>query len=575
LAQLLLRDHAASESAVRGIWARINRGRDRGLARLQRAYAALLSQLLAHRRFLFAWVLLALVVVGAIATRVGIDFFPEVDAGLLRLHVRAPVGMRLEETEHILSRVEQHIRNVIPAAELDSVNDTIGLPPLFNIAFIQSDSIGPQDAELLISLRRPHQSIFRYRERLRESLPAAFPGVQFYFQPADIISQVLNFGTSAPIDVQIEGKSFEQTSKIARKLRDSIHLIPGAADARVAQVFTHPALRIQVDRDRAGRLGLSQRDVANTVLTSLSSSGLIAPTWWLDPETNVNYLVAVQAPHQLTDIDQIRRFPLTIRNGTATSRMTLNLGDVATLRLAQASAVIHHDNVQRVVDVQAGIEGRDLGSVTREVRGAIDRLGDLPSGVRVRLRGQSENLATTLQSLALGLAAAAFLAYLLMVVLFQSLIDPLIAFMAVPAALAGVILSLAITHTSLNVESFMGAIMAVGLAVSNSILVVSFINEVRADGISIEEAVIAAGRARLRPVLMTATAMILGMVPMALGIGEAGEQNAPLGRAVIGGLIGATAATLFFVPAVYTVLRREAPRKTQALTSSLEQGVSS
>jgi multidrug efflux pump subunit AcrB len=562
LALMLLRGEVATGADPR---AGLHTVGERLLARLQSAYARVMTVLLAHRGFVLACGVCCVVVTGALARVVGVDFFPEVDTGLMKLHLRAPVGVSLSESERLQARVEAVIREVIPADEMQSVNATIGLPGYYNLAFAQTDSIGPQDADVLISLRAGHHPTAGYRARLRHELAARFPGVEVYFQPADIISQVLNFGLTAPIVVEVEGRKLDQTTKLARHIRDQLKLVPGAVDVRIAQPSFHPALRIDVDRERAARLGLSQQDVASNLLLSLDSSGTIAPNYWPDPESKQRYLISVQAPPtQLTNIAELDRFPVAAA-GRPAGQMTPLLRDVASVQLSRSAAAFEHVNAQRLVSVDANVEGNDLGSVTRAVERIVAELGPLPAGIRVGLRGQSENLANLFGQLGLGLLVATFLAYLLMVIQFQSWIDPLIVLVAVPGALGGVLVMLAMTHTTLNVESFMGAIMAIGLAVSNSILLVSFANEV-VDGWqgSLEEAVVASGRTRLRPVLMTASAMVAGMIPLALGFGEAGEQNAPLGRAVIGGLIGATLSTLFLVPTVYAMVHGRLRRRHDA-----------
>jgi len=568
---------AAPHGRVARFTAAFDRGRDRAFARLQEAYGGVLALVLAHRTFtlVVAGVLFACTAV--LPFVVGLDFFPTVDAGLMKLHFRAPMGTRIEETERLVARVERRIREVIPADEIETINDMIGVPINYNLAFVQTDNVGGMDAELLIDLKPAHHPVAGYMRRLRDALPAEFPGSSFYFQPADIVSQVLNFGLSAPLDVQIEGADFGRTFTIARELRDRIRAIPGAVDVHIPQALDYPALRFDVDRLRAARLGVSERDVANSMLVALSSSSLVSPSYFLSPDNNVNYLVAVQVPYQRIDsVDALLGTPLTppaagallqpaatlapatVAPGAPSNR----LGDVATLRPDVTPSQVNHYTVQRVLDVQAGVDGRDLGAVSRDIRRAIAALGPLPPGVRVTLRGQSEVMTESFRSLGLGLGLAIVLVYFLMVVLFQSWLDPFIIMMAVPGALVGILWMLAVTGTTINVESLMGSIMAVGIATSNSILLVSFANDVRVEtGASAIAAALEAGKTRLRPVLMTALAMIIGMIPMALAMGEAGEQNAPLGRAVIGGLLLATVVTLFVVPVIYSLLRTRLPEK--------------
>ena len=570
MARLLLERerHGPRPGARPSAWDRFNGWRDRRFAALQDGYTRALEALLAHRRLVLAAGGLVTLCTAALLTVVGFDFFPAVDSGQMRLHFRAPVGTRIGETERIVTRFEERLRDIIPPAELATINDNIGLPVFYNLAFVPTDNIGTQDAEILVALKGRHRPTAFYQRRIRE-LAREFPGCDVYFQAADIVGQVLDFGLPAPIDVQVEGADLGKTLEIARGLRQRFMAIPGLVDARIAQVLDHPALFVEVDRSRAAQLGLTERDVANNLLTTLSSSSLVAPSFWVNPRNNVNYVVAVQTPRRaVASVGELLATPISTAPAAARplddagpAAASLSLGTVAHVRPAADFGLVSHQSVQRVIDVLASAEGRDLGSVAAD----IDRvLADtrLPQGIRVAVRGQIESMRTSFRSLALGLVLASALVYLLLVVLFQSWLDPFIIIFAVPGALTGIAWALALTGSTLNVESFMGSIMAVGLAVSNSILLVSFANEVRAERPSLTplEAAVLAGRTRLRPVLMTALAMIVGMLPMALALGEGGEQNAPLGRAVIGGLVVATLVTLLVVPLVYTLLRREPPR---------------
>jgi multidrug efflux pump subunit AcrB len=546
------------------LWARLNHARDRAFDRFQGAYGRLLETVLAHRAFVILTAVAAVAVTMTLPKTVGTDFFPEVDAGQMRLHVRAPIGTRIEETEHLVADVEAKIREVIPSNELGTINDNIGIPTSYNLAFVQTDNVGGQDADVLIALGPEHAPTAEYRHRIRGALTDAFPGTHFYFQPADIVSQVLNFGLPAPIDVEVEGKDLDKSMDIARRLRTSITGIAGAVDVRIPQVNEHPALQVSVDRERAAQLGLAQRDVASSVLTSLSSSAFVSPSFWLSRENGVNYFVAVQTPiGKASTIGDLIGMPITGSTAALSGPgIAPYLGTFATVRPTRSQALISHDAVQRIVDVQVGVEGRDLGGVTSDIDTAIEKLGKLPQGTFVHVRGQSESMESSFRSLGLGLILASVLVYFLMVVLYQSWVDPFVIMFAVPGSLVGILWMLALTRTTLNVESLMGSIMAVGVAVSNSILLVNFANEVRIEkNLGPVEAALEAGRTRLRPVLMTALAMVLGMLPMAFGFGEGGEQNAPLGRAVIGGLLVATFTTLFIVPLVYTVLRKAPPTK--------------
>ena len=566
LARLLM-EKEDLENAGPSFGARFNRWRDAGFARFQEAYGRALALVLGHRAMVLGSAALILTCSAALPFVVGLDFFPTVDAGQMRLHYRAPIGTRLEETERLVARLERRIQDIVPPGELETINSMIGVPTFFNLAFVQTDNTGSHDADVLIALKAGHAPTEQYMEKIRRELPDEFPGSTLYFQPADIVSQVLNFGLTAPIDVQVEGSDIDQSYLIASKLLQKIRLIPGAVDARIPQVLAHPALQLDVDRARAAHIGITERDVANNVLVSLSSSALVAPSFWINPKNNVNYPVVVQTPlTRVESVSSLMGMPLGRSVALADSQGSASyLGAVAQLRPSTGLSMINHVSVQRVVDVQASAGGRDLGGVTSDIQKAIDSLGQLPKGARVRIRGQSESMFAAFGRLGLGLILAIALVYLLLVVLFQSFLDPFIILVAVPGALVGILWMLAFTGTTLNVESFMGTIMTVGIATSNSILLVSAANDTRADNpaVGVLEAAIHAGKTRLRPVLMTALAMLLGMVPMALAFGEGGEQNAPLGRAVIGGLLVATFVTLFVVPAIYTLLRVAPPRAHQ------------
>jgi len=575
LARLLESEDAHAETEGSGLFPRFNRWRDDRFGRFQSAYGRLLEVALHHRVWMLCTFGLVVLVSAALPAVVGLDFFPEVDAGLMRLHFRAPMGTRITDTERLVLEAERKIREIIPAHELEGLNDNIGIPLSYNLAFVSTDNIGPQDAEILISLKSDHRPTREYMRRIREELPKAFPGSSLYFQPADIVTQVLNFGLPAPIDVVIESNNLESGFAVGRQLAARMRRIPGVVDVRIPQVLDYPTLNLDVDRLRAAQVGLTQRDVANNLLTSLSSSSLVNSNFWLSPQNNVNYLVAVQTPLPLMrSTSDLLATPLTAPGSqpirqtltrgltdAATPSGSLYLGTFAQLSPGKTLASINHSTIQRVINVQAAAEGRDLGSVAREIQKAIDALHDVPKGIKISIRGQIESMRTSFSSLGVGLILAVVLVYLLMVVLFQSWLDPFIILAAVPGALVGILWMLAVTGTTLNVESFMGAIMAVGIAVSNSILLVSYANEVRGQRqLGPLEAALEAGKVRLRPVLMTALAMVLGMLPMALALGEGGEQNAPLGRAVIGGLLVATFVTLFIVPVVYSVLRGKEPR---------------
>jgi len=563
-------------SRVQHVSLMLNRGRDRLYSSFQHAYGRALKTIMQHRVFVLgvSGVLISISV--ALVFLIGMDFFPSVDTGLMKLHFRAPVGTRIEQTELLVDRVERRIREIIPSQEIDTINDMIGVPIFYNLAFIQTENIGGMDAEILISLKHKHRPTAFYRKRLREALPKSFPGSHFYFQAADIVTQVLNFGLTAPLDVQIEGTDFNRSYDYALKVRDVLREIPGTADVHINQVLDYPSLQIDMDRARAAQLGLSARDVANNALITLSSSVLVSPSFYLNPVNNVNYIVAVQIPpEQINTVENIRSMPLTPPTTTALLQAATlpppdetllspaqTLANLSTIYHSTSAENITHYTVQRVLDVEADVEGRDLGSVAADIEKKISSFKPLPPGTRITIRGQNEVMSQSFKSLALGLILAIVLVYFLMVVLFQSWLDPFIIMMAVPGALVGILWTLGLTGTTINVESLMGSIMAVGIATANSILLVSFANDIRVEtDMSPEEAAIEAGMTRLRPVLMTALAMIIGMLPMAFAMGEAGEQNAPLGRAVIGGLVVATFVTLFIVPVVYSLMRTKPPAK--------------
>ena len=552
---------------------RFNAARDRAFGRLRESYGRLLGTMLSNRKTSLLIALLIFLITGGLLKVVGTDFFPATDVGIMKLHFRAPSGTRIEETERLVDLAEQHIQKIIPPDELSTINDMLGIPTFFNLGFVGTDNTSSMDADILISLNERHSPTVGYMKKIRQDLRENFPGCSVYFQPADIVSQVLNFGLSAPIDIQIQYPDYNKSWEVARTLRDQIRQIPGTQDVNIRQILDYPTLKLNVDRERAGQLGLTQRDVANDMLIALTSSGTVSPSYYINPQNNVNYLVAVKVPtEKLNSVQSLLAMPLTpATNGLTTTAagsptdlpasQTQSLGNIATMTTENRYNLINHYTVQRVMDVTANVEGRDLGSVTRGIGSKIAGLGKLPQGMHIFVRGQSDVMNNSFKTLGLGLILAIALVYLLMVVLFQSWLDPFIIMMAIPGAFAGILWMLAITGTTINVVSLMGSIVAVGIAVSNSILLVSFANEVRVADPALTplQAALEAGKTRLRPVLMTAIAMILGMVPMALGTGAGGEQNAPLGRAVIGGLLMATVVTLFIVPVVYSILRQRPP----------------
>ncbi len=564
LSRTLLTEKVHQEGEGHGVFGTF----ERGFIRLREAYGRSLQLVLEQRRSVLACVGFAVLLTGGLFTVIGTDFFPTADVGIIKLHYRAPPGTRIEQTEKLVLDVERHIREIIPPSELHTINDMIGLPIYYNLALVPTDNVSGMDAEILIQLSEGHRPSVDYMRQIRNRLPAAFPGSTFYFQTADIVSQVLNFGLAAPIDVQIQGADINKSYEIGKTLLASMEKIPGVVDAHVQQVMRYPGLKINVDRQRAAEVVLSHRDVANNMQTGLSSRYGVSPSFWLSPVNGVNYYVAVQMPlPEVSNVSQLMNMPMAGAGvapnplSTAPGAPVLRLSDIANVAPATDMESINHYTVQRVIDVDANVDNRDLGAVAADIQRAIDKIKpSLPATTAITIRGQNEVMNTAFRDLGLGLILAVILVYALLVVLFQSWLDPLIIMMAVPGALLGILWMLALTGTTINVESLMGAIMSVGISVSNSILVVSFANDIRdRTGANALDAVIEAGRTRLRPILMTAMAMILGMIPMALGLGEAGEQNAPLGRAVIGGLILATFATLFLVPIAYILLRKQPP----------------
>jgi multidrug efflux pump subunit AcrB len=529
---------------------------------------------------------------------IGRDFFPTVDSGQMRLHARAPSGTRIETTEQIFTEIEREIRDVIPPREIENIIDNIGIPNGgFNLAFGDSPTIGVSDGDILISLsKEEHGSTGDYTDRLRKRLNEKFPEVTFFFEAANITNQILNFGLPAPIDVQVVGRNTGAGYQIANELQRRIERIPGAADVHIHQVIDYPEIRVNVDRSKAGLLGLTQRDVSSSMLISLSGSSQISPTQWLDYTSGVSYNVTVQTPqYRINSMDALLRTPISalansVNTNTATSLAgSANAGNSAVgagpsqtsaaygnpgavsggpqllSNLAETSrgvapAIINHYNVQPVYDVYANLDRRDLGSVGTAVEKIVSEMSaKLPRGTTIEVRGQIATMQSSFYRLGLGLLFAIALVYLLMAVNFQSWLDPFIILMALPGAMAGIIWILFVTQTTFSVPSLMGSIMCIGVATANSILLVVFANDQREEGMDARSAALSAGHTRIRPVLMTASAMIIGMMPMALGFGEGGEQNAPLGRAVIGGLILATLTTLFVVPMVYSLLRKKPP----------------
>ena len=548
-----VRTHGAETASKYGpIW-RMHIRFNARFERMRAAYLRLLNRGMQSRRKVALLFGCFFVLSFAVVPFIGEDFFPSVDAGLIRLHVRAPAGTRIEETERRTGEVEALIREVIPRNEIELVSNIVGLPNGGVLANGDSMATGPATSEMLISLKEhKHGPTAKYIAELRRRLPERFPDTQFFFQPADIVTQILNFGLSAPIDVQVVGRSPENY-KITQDLAHKFNVIPGAADVFLRQVVDAPSIDVTVDRDRASDIGLTQRDVANNVLITLSGSGQTAPNYWLDPKNGVNYPIVTQAPqYRIDSIGDLAGIPVT---NAPRGGVTPLLSNIATVSRDTTVMNISHYDVQPVYDIFVNVQRRDLGGVAHDIQAVVNKT-HLPRGTTIQIRGQIESMNSSFIGLGFGLIFAIVLVYLLMVVNFQSWVDPFIIITALPGAISGILWMLYLTHTTFSVPALMGAIMCVGVASANSILVVTFANERRAVGDNAFQAALAAGYTRLRPVLMTAGAMIIGMMPMALGLGEGGEQNAPLGRAVIGGLLIATVTTLLFVPIVFSYIHR-------------------
>src|SRR5713101_2314224 len=548
----------------RSIFRRISDAFEAGFLRFARAYEGALDWALAHRRVLIAVFLTFAFGSLALYPFIGRDFFPTVDAGQLRLHVRAPPGTRIEETEIYFQHVEDYIRQVIPAAEVNGIIDNIGVPNSINLALSDSVTVGTADGEILVALNTPHHPTAGYLKTLREELPRRFPELEFFTQPADIVSQILNFGLPAPIDIQVTGPLAESDAnfRIAQQLATELRGVPGAVDVHVQQILDAPRIMVDADRALAQQVGLTQRDVADSLLISLTGSGATTTNFWLNYKNGVTYQVIVQPPqHRVSSLDELERTPVAI-TGQASPQLLSNLAD---FHRTTTPLSLNHYNVQPVFDVYASVQDTDLGSVSSRVDQIIAKYkGQVSKASSIVVRGQVQSMNQSFFQLGLGIGFAVLLVYFLMVVNFQSWLDPLIILTALPGALAGILWALFVTGTTISVPALMGCIMAIGVATSNSILMITFANEQRRPdfgGRDARGAALMAGRTRLRPVLMTALAMLLGMLPMSLGLGEGGEQNAPLGRAVIGGLLVATFYTLFFVPVAYSRLRRKPPKQ--------------
>ena len=568
MAKYLLRRHAsrpdagaeASAGQSRNPLARLQRGFEKEFERIREQYHALLQLALSHRRPFVGGFLGVVLASFLLVPTLGRNFFPAVDSGQILMHVRLQVGTRVEDSANVFARIQKAIREVIPAAELGTLVDNVGMPVSgINLSYNNTGTIGSQDGDIQISLKPVHRPTADYVRTLRERLPVRFPGVTFSFLPADIVSQILNFGSPAPIDLQVRGPDLAANFRYAAELLRRIRLVPGVADARIQESPSNPGFNVNVDRAQAQYLGLTERDVTNSLLVMLAGSSQVAPTFWLDPKNGVQYPIVMQTPqYKLDTLSELQNLPVT----ATTTAVPQDLGGVANISRNTSNAVVSQYDIQPMVQIYATTQGRDLGAVAADIDKILkDAARDAPSGSTVALLGQVQTMNSAFAGLLFGLLGAIVLIYLLIVVNFQSWSDPFVIITALPAALAGIVWMLFASGTTLSVPALTGAIMCMGVATANSVLVISFARERLEELGDPVAAALEAGFVRFRPVLMTALAMIIGMAPMALGLGEGGEQNAPLGRAVIGGLAFATVATLVFVPVVFSIVHRKYGRR--------------
>ncbi len=559
MAKYLLLPHSeeaeAAKRTSRNPFTVFQRVFERNFERLRSGYYGFLALCVAHRAiFLMCFFGFCLVSMGVLYPWLGQDFFPAVDSGQFKLHIRAPTGTRIEETAKLCDEIDQQIRQLIPKSELVTIIDNIGLPYSgLNLSYSNSAPIGSGDADILVSLSEDHHATMPYMQELRRQLLTRFPGTTFYYLPTDIVSQILNFGLPAPLDIQVVGNNIQADRDYATKLLAQIRHVPGTTDLRIQQPFDAPNLTVAVDRTQAQQVGYSQRDVAGNLLVTLSGSFQTTPSYWLNPVNGVSYSIAIQEPqYDLQNLQDLQNIPVTGTNGAPQI-----LGNLASIKRGVEPGTVSHYNVQPVIDIYGAVEDTDLASVAKQIdRIVADNKQSLPRGAQVIVRGQIQTMRSSFVGLVGGLFFSIVLVYMLIVVNFQSWLDPFIIIAALPAALCGIVWLLFLTHTRISVPALTGSIMCMGVATANSILVVSFAQEQMSEGMNAVEASLSAGFTRFRPVLMTALAMIIGMIPMALGLGDGGEQNAPLGRAVIGGLLLATVATLTFVPVFFSMLHR-------------------
>jgi CzcA family heavy metal efflux pump len=573
MAKYLLHPHVHHDGdapASRNPLVRFQRGFEAGFERYRAGYRNLLGLALMHRPTFVIGFISLVAVSFALVPYLGRNFFPSVDAGQILMHVRTQVGTRVEDAANQFADVQKVIRTVIPSGEIETMADNIGMPISgINMTYNNTGVIGPQDGDIQIKLREGHEPTEGYVKALREKMPAQFPGLSFAFLPADIVNQILNFGAPAPIDIEVRGANLDGNFGYANKLLAKVRRIPGVADARIQQSARSPTLNVDVDRTRAQYVGLTERDVANSMVVNLAGSSQVAPTYYLDPNNGVSYSIVMQTPqYQLDSLSSLETLPMTAATGTPSPVI---LGGIADIKRTTSNAVVSQYDIQSMVQIYATPQGRDLGSVAADIRRTIaESAKELPKGSTVALVGQVQTMESSFSGLLFGLLGAVVLIYLLIVVNFQSWSDPFVIITALPAALAGIVWMLFITHTTLSVPALTGAIMCMGVATANSVLVISFARERFAELGDPIAAALEAGFVRIRPVMMTALAMIIGMLPMALGLGEGGEQNAPLGRAVIGGLVFATVATLMFVPVVFSTVHKKREDEAEAGTSLFE-----
>jgi multidrug efflux pump subunit AcrB len=555
---------AEKRKQSRNWFTRLQLGFERKFENMRERYHSGLTYAVDHAGiFLLGFLSVCVLVAVLLYPFLGSDFFPSVDSGQFKFHLRAPTGTRIEDTARLCAGVDRTIREEVPEKELVTIIDNIGVPYSgLNLSYTNSAPIGPGDADIQVQLTQKHRATDFYVSALRDKFAAQYPGVLFYTLPVDIVSQILNFGLPAPVDIQVIGNNLQGDKQLADEMLNQVRYIPGIIDARIQQPFNYPNFTVNVDRTKAQLVGLTERDVAQDVLISLSGSFQTTPSYFLDPRNGVSYQISTQTPqYKMDSLDDLRNIPI---NSAAVSNTQI-LGNLSYLQRGMEMGTVSHYNITPVLDIFANVDGTDLNSVAKQIDKIVASHGkEIPRGSRIVVRGQVQTMRASFKGLFTGLLFSIALVYMLIVVNFQSWLDPFIIISALPAALAGIVFFLFLTHTHISVPALTGAIMCMGVATANSILVVSFAKEQLQGGASARDAAISAGFTRFRPVLMTALAMIIGMMPMALAIGEGGEQNAPLGRAVIGGLLAATISTLLFVPSFFSFIHGRRAKIEQA-----------